>query len=420
MRKLLYLALAFLLFVNCSAQSLRWANSFSPVWSNGSVNGNAYNLGGSNINSSINIGISGGSFGPASGNNGPLSPTVFDAVYTDPSSTGLIELAPNFSNNAQYATLTINFSSLVKLVSFYIVDIDKKNPTNAKHLDRVSVTGANGSASYNPVITKFDAVTDPNFLLISGNTVNVNPADGQGGDAASDILDQRGTILVSFGAALINAITIIYDNAPGANNNPGSQSIGISNILFSPITLPVNLVEFNSHRLGQDIVLGWKTEQEINTQSFIVERNNGTNWEAIGTVAASGNTNNPTSYSYTDLHPQGSLLLYRLKQTDIDNKFTYSGIIRIMNQDSKASLLSYPNPFTRQVNVSINSAYNQPVTATVIDASGKILRSDRKELYAGNNNFTITGLEAFTRGVYYILIRDASGNTLGETQLLKN
>jgi hypothetical protein len=227
-------------------------------------------------------------------------------------------------------------------------------------------------------------------------------------------------VLVSFGATTLTSVTIVYDNYPGANNNPGSQSIGISNVIFSPVTLPVLLTGFNAHRLSGDVILNWKTQQEINARSFTIERNNANGWETIGSVNATGNSSIVSAYEYTDINPPGPVLLYRLKQWDIDNNYRYSPIIRLTGMDSKYSVLGYPNPFTKQVNVSINSAINQQVTVSMMDAAGNRVRTETRELYAGNNNFTIAGLERLSKGLYYVSIKDGSGAPLGQSPLIKD
>ena len=53
-------------------------------------------------------------------------------------------------------------------------------------------------------------------------------------------------------------------------------------------------------------------------------------WEKIGSVAAAGNSNTEKSYSFTDINPQGALLLYRLRQIDIDKTIITSPTISIV------------------------------------------------------------------------------------------
>ena len=66
----------------------------------------------------------------------------------------------------------------------------------------MTITGSNGSTTYDPTITRYSN-TDPDFLVISGNTAHVNTNNGEGDDSDSDNSDQRGTITVDFGAAVI-------------------------------------------------------------------------------------------------------------------------------------------------------------------------------------------------------------------------
>ncbi|MEI2738224.1 MAG: T9SS type A sorting domain-containing protein [Chitinophagaceae bacterium] len=400
--------------------NLNWGSSFSPSWANGNTNGSANNISGSGINCTATASIVGsGSFQQALGSSGAQTPTVSGATFTVPGTTSRLQVTPNYSNNSSYTDIVLTFTSMATNVTFNIVDVDKNNSTSTTYYDRVTVTGTNGVTTYNATLTKYDAVTDPNFLVISGNVANVNTTSGQAGNTASDATDQRGTVTVSFGSAALNSITIRYDNAAGADANPASQAIAVGSVSFNSSTLPVSLTDFSGHRQAQNVVLNWKTQQEVNAQSYSIERSTGSSWETIASVAASGNGNGSADYTYTDINPQGSLLLYRLKQIDNSNNYKYSNIIRITT-GTKTTMLSYPSPFTSQVNVSISSDRNQQVVAIVYDALGKMVRSETKRLYTGENNFTLTGLDNLGHGVYYAVIKDESGNLLGRTQLLKN
>jgi hypothetical protein len=424
MRKTLLIAGIALLFLNgkvLKAQtSLNWASSFSPSWSDGSTTGTASNVGGSGINCTATATITGGgSFMQALGGSGAQTPTVSGSTFTVPGTTNRLQVTPNYTSNASYTDIVLTFTSLATNVSFKIVDIDKSNANSTTYFDQVTVTGSNGITTYNATLSKYDAVTDPNFLIISGNIAHVNTTSGQGGNTASDAVDQRGTVNVSFGTTSLTSIKIHYNNTAGADADPASQAIAIGSVSFSASTLPVSLTAFSGHRQLQDVVLDWITQQEINTASFDIERNSGGNWETIGTVTARGNSNSVSNYRFTDINPQGSVLLYRLKQTDIDANYKYSNIIRIATKNSKLDLLSYPNPFTAQVNVSISSPSDQQVAVTLYDEGGKTVRTETKNLYTGSNNFTITGLDKLTRTVYYLEVKDAAGAILDHSKLVK-
>ena len=414
-------ALLLLNSITLPAQTnLNWASSFLPTWANGNTSGIALNIGGSGINGTASASIvGGGSFRQALGSSGAQTPTVSGATFTVPGTTNRLQVTPNFSNNTGHTDIILTFTSMATNITFRIVDIDKSDATSTTYFDQVTVTGSNGVTTYNATLSKYDAVTDPNFLVVSGNVARVNTTSGQAGNSNSDAVDQRGTVNVNFGTASINSITIRYENAPGANTNPASQAIAVGAISFSNSTLPVSLSAFSGHRQGQDVVLDWATEQEINAATFEVERSTGSSWEKIAALTAAGTTSSRTNYSYADVNPQGSVLLYRLKQIDLDGNFKYSSIVRI-NSNNKVLLSSYPNPFSGQINVSIGSASRQLAAVTITDASGKTIRSETKNLYSGNNNFTITGLDRLASGIYYLQVTGEERKILGSSKIIKN
>jgi len=156
---------------------------------NGNTTDNATNVNSSSINLSTNVTISGGSFTLALSGSGAQTPTVTGATFTVPSSAILLQVTPNFTSNSNFCNIVFTFSSLVKNVSFKIVDIDKSGASSNTYYDQVTITDSNGSTVYNASLSKYDAVTDPNFLVVTGNSARVNITMGQAGNTASDLLE---------------------------------------------------------------------------------------------------------------------------------------------------------------------------------------------------------------------------------------
>lgn len=415
------IALSLLSTITEAQVSLSWLNSFTPAWSNGALNRTASNIGGNSINCNSAVSMTGpGSFDQAMGSSGAQTPTVTGSVFTVPGSPSRIQLTPNFNQKSSYATLVLSFSALTTNVSFRIVDIDKSDASSTSYLDRVTITGSNGSTTFNPTITKYDAVTDPAFLVISGNSAWVNPASGSAGNTNSDATDQRGTIQVNFGSAVINTVTIVYDNHPSSNNNPAAQSIAIGEVSFSQSTLPVTLTDFSGYRKQQDVWLNWTTVQEINAASFEIERNLSGTWEKIGTVLAAGNSDQPRHYTFMDRAAQADLLLYRLKQVDANNQFKYSPVVRISSRENTGPLKTYPNPVKDQLSVGCYSPVPQTVRVEITDAAGRILQQSSRNLVAGENNIMLSGLSGLPRGLYWITLRDPGGRVTGSSKISRD
>ncbi|HRG92744.1 MAG TPA: hypothetical protein PLZ10_07335, partial [Chitinophagaceae bacterium] len=159
-----------------SQLNLNWASSFSPFWSNGALSRTAPNINGNSINCTTTVTMNGGGyFTGVTGNIfGTPTPTVSGAVFTVPGAASRIHLTPNYSTNTSYTDIVFSFSSMTTNVSFRIADIDKNDPSSNTYFDRVTITGSDGSTTYNPIITKYDATTDPDFLVITGNVAEVN------------------------------------------------------------------------------------------------------------------------------------------------------------------------------------------------------------------------------------------------------
>jgi hypothetical protein len=73
----------------------------------------------------------------------------------------------------------------------------------------------------------------------------------------------------------------------------------------------------------------------------------GENWNEIGFVESSGQSNTPKDYGFTDNKPYGSgSMLYKLKIVDNDGSFTFSDEVSVNILPLKYTLYqNYPNPF---------------------------------------------------------------------------
>ncbi|MBS1565987.1 MAG: discoidin domain-containing protein [Bacteroidetes bacterium] len=116
-------------------------------------------------------------------------------------------------------------------------------------------------------------------------------------------------------------------------------------------TLPVKFAYFKAGADGHKTVLQWATASESNSAYFDVQRSaDGRNYVSIGHVAAAGNSNTRTDYSYTDANPLSGMNYYRLLQTDLDGKGDYSSVVTTnMGSTVASSINYYPNPMGDQL-----------------------------------------------------------------------
>ncbi|MFZ1686874.1 MAG: hypothetical protein WAU70_05620 [Flavobacteriales bacterium] len=113
----------------------------------------------------------------------------------------------------------------------------------------------------------------------------------------------------------------------GASGNSGSLYY-IDDISVQDVTaLPIELIDFRATCENDAVVLRWSTATETNNDHFTIERSgDGRAWEAIGSVAGAGNSQQTIQYSFTDPEIQSDTRYYRLMQTDFDGAHSFSTV----------------------------------------------------------------------------------------------
>ncbi len=144
--------------------------------------------------------------------------------------------------------------------------------------------------------------------------------------------------------------------------------------------LPVELVSFTGTFVNNTVVLNWKTATEINSYGFEIERSNDLkNWETIGFVNSSGNSNSPKNYSFTDEKPLTGTISYRLKQIDIDGNYSYSNIVTIetgktSTPDNYSLSQNYPNPFNPVTKITYTLPKDSDVRLLIYSFNGELVQ----------------------------------------------
>ncbi|MDP3150183.1 MAG: T9SS type A sorting domain-containing protein [Ignavibacteria bacterium] len=189
----------------------------------------------------------------------------------------------------------------------------------------------------------------------------------------------------------------VYNNT-GSGINPSSDKIEAA--------LPVELTSFNSAVHGKEVNLTWKTATEINSYGFEIERIRNEelgirNWEKVGFVQASGNSNSPKDYTYNDNNLQEGKYQYRLKMIDNDGTFEYSNIVEAEITLPKQFALSqnYPNPFNPVTTINYSLPIDGKVMLVVYSINGEKVAELVNEMQsAGSYNipFSANGLASGT------------------------
>ena len=178
------------------------------------------------------------------------------------------------------------------------------------------------------------------------------------------------------------------------------------------IVLPLTLLDFSGKLLNKTAALNWKTDNEINTLSFDIERSkDARNFTTVGNVPAA-NTSGVHVYNFIDanISSLGSpVVYYRLKTKDINNSFTYSNIVPIAIA-GKETVSIYPNPVINKADIIINLSNAENIVANIFDNTGKLIKTEQWNLASGSNAISID-LSSIAKGVYYLQLK---GNRTNE------
>ncbi len=205
----------------------------------------------------------------------------------------------------------------------------------------------------------------------------------------------------------------------------GSGSIETDNMItaFSPFTfggsggtaLPVTLVSFDASPAGSKVRTNWHTSLEVNNHYFTVERSiDGVNFSEISRVSAAGNSTVERAYETFDENPLRGTSYYRLKQTDFDGHFTYSGMIPV-NFNLQSSITVHSNPSSHEMLLNVSGYYGN-IELTIFDLLGKKVFSEIIQSLGRS-----THVVAVPKSVYsgmYLLTANSNGIYLKEKILI--
>lgn len=143
--------------------------------------------------------------------------------------------------------------------------------------------------------------------------------------------------------------------------------------------LPVSWMYFNANRSAETVLLKWATAMEENNDRFVIERTNAQGvFEAIDSLNGEGNASQQRQYQYIDRNAPSRSVQYRIKQVDIDGRFSYSAIVQLQASATSGKLTVYPNPARDQVYVK-GLPVSEVSTVTVLDLAGKsVLKTTMK------------------------------------------
>ncbi|HEY5407427.1 MAG TPA: T9SS type A sorting domain-containing protein [Ginsengibacter sp.] len=212
-------------------------------------------------------------------------------------------------------------------------------------------------------------------LRLSFRVTNLNPAIVYENSAIGS------ATIGSIGTSSFSNVADSSNNGPESavdpNNDGNATEPGENNPTpFNFGTLPVKFISINASLVDKtSAMVRWiVASPTVNSDKFEVEYStDGRNFNSIGQVKIS-NTNQ-SNYQFLHTGIPGGNLYYRIKETDIDNKYVYSDIVPLHNGSSSGTFLIFPNPANNYITVTAPTNGSGKTQIILYDAVGKKMSS---------------------------------------------
>lgn len=187
------------------------------------------------------------------------------------------------------------------------------------------------------------------------------------------------------------------------DGNPVDSSIRDLYVVDGSFTaLPIRLTDFTVLAKGNDALLQWSTQQELNSKSFAIQRSyDAVHFIDIGNVDARGTTFAVSKYSFTDpgiIKSGQAIVYYRLNAVDEDSKSIFTNVISLrINGSSKWNIRLLSNPVQDNISLLL-SEISGKVQLSVRDMIGRIVYSTS----FGNVNGQVSLPAPTQKGVYLL------------------
>lgn len=180
----------------------------------------------------------------------------------------------------------------------------------------------------------------------------------------------------------------------------------------SPVS--VTLLSFEGKRTNNaTVLLNWKTTNEQQNKGFEVERalGNSNLFEMISFVPSQPGNSLKKKYELPDNNDFDGISYYRLKQVDLDGKFTYSKIVAVKGYSINPTMTLYPNPVRRNLVVDIYSPKMETAKLLLFDASQKEIMVQHISISKGSNIINMP-VDLLSGGIYFVQIISSDNNVL--------
>ncbi|PZR29964.1 MAG: hypothetical protein DI535_00215 [Citrobacter freundii] len=303
--------------------------------------------------------------------------------------------------SAKALNYTLPFSvQKVSEVRYYTVNRYNSSMVNTPSTD------LSGNQSIEIFFGSNDAVTDGSKTTIVKNVYN----------APTSWIDIGGSGAPAFAGGANLTGSIRSTSSPSSFTSFSTFALG--NIVGGMNTLPVTLMDFKAVPENNAVSLSWITASENNNSHFNIERStDAVSFKTLSQIASKapgGNSNTALTYSTIDPLPLNGVSYYRLKQTDLNGKSSWSKVVKV-DRSQKTAMDIYPNPARNTIYLSGFGQSQQNASVEWWDIAGRNVLKNSVGIAAGYGlvNVNLPG------GIYLVKVTLGDGTVFTKQILIR-
>lgn len=180
-------------------------------------------------------------------------------------------------------------------------------------------------------------------------------------------------------------------------------------VIVAQAPLPVSWRSFQAQLIASNqVALTWVTELEVNNDYFEVQKStDGIEYTTLTKVNGFKEKYSPTHYSYLDKAPMEGVNYYRIKQVDIDGKYSFSKTELINLASPQFSSYCFPNPITDNLKLGYYIPKDGKIRVSILDVNGKEVWNQIIEATKGSAQVELQAAH-LRSGFYIIKVQTAS------------
>ena len=192
------------------------------------------------------------------------------------------------------------------------------------------------------------------------------------------------------------------------NANPSSYAVNRFSIVFAKQgILPVNFVSVKAYRAQKNIVVQFKTTDELNIKEYEVQYSStGINFTKAATIKKTAVINGGSaSYSWLDVNTTQGIYYYRIKSIGLNEKENYSPIIKvnIYSIDAEKNIVIYGNSIRgNSVTLQLNNIEKGIYGLQVYSMDRKLIKNVSIKHGGGSSSQTFTINHYLAKGKYKV------------------